>query len=81
MRYEQINSLSCCPQMYLLVKFYVSMLPSPQQDLGDSVIVSHGPKLPTTVCNFRLLKIVYTINIQGEVNYLLVTSKYLNSFH
>ena len=67
--------------MDLLVKLCVSMLLSPQQDLGDSVIASHGPKLPTMVCNFRLLKIVYALNVQGKVNNLLFTSKYLNSFH
>lgn len=46
------------------------MLTSPQWDLGGSLIVSHGPKLPTTVCNFRLLKIVHPLNMQGEVNKL-----------
>lgn len=56
--------------MYLLVKLCVGMLTSLQQDLGDVLIVSHGPKLPTTVVNFRLLKIVYPLNMQGKVNKL-----------
>lgn len=33
------------------------------QDLGDSVIVIHGPLLVIMGRNFRLLKIVYPLNM------------------
>lgn len=38
------------------------------QDLGDSVIDSHGPKLYNLDCNVKLLKIVYSLNMQDEVS-------------
>lgn len=49
---------------------YVPVHVLPLTGPGESVIVLHGPKLVIMGSNFRLLKTVYLLSMQGKVSKL-----------